>query len=252
MQKTFFIDTDDLEVKGLSNNKSLKIAGYANTSDKDRTGDIVLPQAWAKGIENFRKNPILLFQHDHSKPIGRVNQITVDKKGIFVEANVSEAAETQHGIKTLISDGTLKSFSVGFRVKDAEYDKRNDTLVIKDVELLEISVVSIPANQNSLFSVRKSFENEDEYKQFKEQFVSADEETKELETEEMEVSDVATQDPNKQIPFLNLLNEDTSKITTKTYVVLDNTRYIVDEIATAEDPTFKFIECDVAGNVLNN
>jgi Caudovirus prohead protease. len=60
---------------------------------KDRAGDIVLPEAWAKGIENYRKNPVLLYQHDHTKPIGKSDIVRVDKKGIFVEASVSSAAE---------------------------------------------------------------------------------------------------------------------------------------------------------------
>jgi HK97 family phage prohead protease/HK97 family phage major capsid protein len=248
MQKTFFIDTDEIEVKGLSDNKALKIAGYANTSDKDRTGDIVLPAAWAKGVENFRKNPILLFQHDHSKPIGKVTHITVDKKGIFVEASVSEAAETQYGVKTLINDGALKSFSVGFRVKDADYDKRNDTLYIKDVELLEISVVSIPANQNSLFSVRKSFDSDEDYAVFKQQFVKQEEDTAEEKTNEVE--EVISVDPLKPIPFINLLNEDTSKIQIKDFVVMEGKRYVVDKIATADNPAFTFKECDVSGAVI--
>ena len=124
------------------------------------------------------------YQHDHGKPIGRVNNITVDKKGIFVEASVSDAAEKQHAIKTLIKDGVLKSFSVGFRIKDADYDKRSDTFVIKDLELLEISVVSVPANQNSLFSIRKSFESDDSYKEFKGQFA----------VEEVKASKVLEQD----------------------------------------------------------
>ena len=114
MQKTFYIDTDSFELKGIVDNKALKIAGYANTSDKDRTGDVVLSTAWAKGVENFRRNPILLYQHDHGKPIGKVSKVAVDKKGIFVEAVVSDAAEKNHGVKTLIKDGVLKSFSVGF------------------------------------------------------------------------------------------------------------------------------------------
>lgn len=170
MDKTFFITTDDIQKSAKSSDKTLRIAGYANTTSKDRSGDIVLPEAWAKGVENFRRNPILLYQHDHGKPIGRVSAVTVDKKGIFVEASISEAAERQHGVKTLINDGVLKSFSVGFRIKDAKYDKLADTFYIKDVELLEISVVSVPANQNSLFSVRKTFEDEADYAKFKDQF----------------------------------------------------------------------------------
>jgi HK97 family phage prohead protease/HK97 family phage major capsid protein len=255
MEKKFFITTDDITVKGITD-KAFKIAGYANTSDKDRSGDIVLPDAWAKGIENFRRNPILLYQHDHGKPIGKVNSVTVDKKGIFVEANVSEAAERQHGVKTLISDGVLKSFSVGFRVKDADYDKRSDTFLIKEVELLEISVVSVPANQNSLFSVRKSFESEDAYAEFKKSFEATEENTEELSEKNLEAKEeeqevAIVEDPMKPIPFVNLLSEDTAKITNKTTVVIDGKRYKTIKIATAESPVFKFIECDIKGDALD-
>ena len=58
MNKTFYLNSD-FETKAVSSRKNLglKIAGYANTTDKDRTGDIVTAQAWAKGVENYRKNP---------------------------------------------------------------------------------------------------------------------------------------------------------------------------------------------------
>lgn len=254
MQKTFYIDTDDLSVKGISDNKALKIAGYANTADKDRTGDVVLPQAWTKGVENFRRNPILLYQHDHGKPIGKIHNITVDKKGIFVEASVSDAAEKQHGVKTLIKDGVLKSFSVGFRIKDADFDKRSDTFLIKELELLEISVVSVPANQNSLFSIRKSFENDDAYAEFKKSFAVEDEIVQAVEpdavkaVEEVEQEEeIVSSDPMRQIPFINLLSEDTSKITEKTFVVINGSRFKTNSIATAEEPSFIFEKCDATG-----
>ena len=155
--------------------KSLKIAGYANTTAKDRAGDVVTAEAWAKGVENYRRNPVLLYQHKHENPIGKVDKITVDKKGIFVEAAVSEAAEKNHGVQTLIKDGALKSFSVGFRVKDGKYNSNDDTMMITDVELLEISVVSVPCNQDSLFSIRKSFDSEKDYNEFTKSFSAADE-----------------------------------------------------------------------------
>ena len=174
MNKTFYLNSNFEEKTFSSRDKtSLKIAGYANTTDKDRTGDIVTAKAWAKGIENYRKNPVLLYQHKHDCPIGRVDKVTVDRKGLFVEALVSEAAEKLHSVHTLVRDGALKSFSVGFRVKDGKYDQKTDSMTITDVELLEISVVSVPANQESLFSVRKSFEdNHQEYAEFIEKFAN--------------------------------------------------------------------------------
>ena len=168
MDKIFHVYSPlTVEKSAKGKKKGLKIAGYANTTDKDRSGDIITAQAWAKGVDYYRKNPILLYQHDHSKPIGRVEKISVDRKGIFVEAYVSDAAEKLHGVQTLIEDGALKSFSVGFKVKDGRYDRSSDTTMITDVELHEISVVSVPCNQESLFSVRKSFESNSDYDNFK-------------------------------------------------------------------------------------
>ena len=177
--KMLFISSEIEKASSSKKDKNLKIAGYANTTAKDRAGDIVTADAWAKGVDNFRRNPVLLYQHKHDCPIGKVNKITVDKKGIFVEAAVSEAAESNHGIQTLIKDGALKSFSVGFKVKDGKYNRDEDSMYITDVELLEISVVSVPCNQDSLFSVRKSFETDDDYTKFVDSFKSEESSTKE-------------------------------------------------------------------------
>ena len=174
--KTLYINSA-FETKSFKKkDKKLKIAGYANTTAKDRVGDVVTAQAWAKGVENYRRNPVLLYQHKHENPIGRVDKITVDKKGIFVEASVSDAAEQNHGVQTLIKDGALKSFSVGFRVKDGKYNREDDSMMITDVELLEISVVSVPCNQDSLFSIRKSFESDNDYREFVKSLDDANEE----------------------------------------------------------------------------
>ena len=179
MNKTFYFHSD-FETKKVSTTRGtrgLRIAGYANTTDKDRVGDVVTAKAWAQGITNFRKNPVLLYQHKHDCPIGRVDKVTVDKKGLFVEANVSDAAEKLHAVQSLIKDGALKSFSVGFKVKDGKYDHKTDSMTITDVELLEISVVSVPANQESLFSIRKSFDdNQQDYAEFIEKFANKDNE----------------------------------------------------------------------------
>ena len=166
MNKTLYLNSSFESKAFKKGTKSLKIAGYANTTVKDRAGDVVTAEAWAKGVENFRRNPVLLYQHKHDCPIGKVEKIQVDKKGLYVEGMISEAAEKTHGVQTLVKDGALKSFSVGFRVKDGKYNREDDSMYITDVELLEISVVSVPCNQDSLFSIRKSFESEKDYKEF--------------------------------------------------------------------------------------
>lgn len=157
---------------------SIYIEGYASTADIDRMGDVIPPAVWERGMENYLKNPIILAYHDHDDPCGRMTDHKVDNAGLWIKARISAAAE----VFNLIRDGVLTAFSVGFRIKDAEYNAAAEVFLIKEVELIEISVVSVPANQNTLFSLSKAFENAEEYKQFKEQFVTVEESAKGLES----------------------------------------------------------------------
>jgi len=157
---------------------SIYIEGYASTTDVDRQGDIVPASVWEAGLKNYLRNPIILAQHDHDDPVGRMVQHRIDGSGLWIKARISAAAE----IYNLVKDGVLTAFSVGFRVLDAEYNAATELFVIKKLELVEISVVSVPANQNTLFSLSKAFDDADEYNQFKSQFAPKSESAKGLES----------------------------------------------------------------------
>ena len=73
----------------------------------------------------------------------------------------------------LVKEGILGAFSVGFRVKDADYLAETDGLKIKDAELFEVSVVSVPCNQAATFSLAKSFDSIEEYNEFKKTFTNS-------------------------------------------------------------------------------
>jgi HK97 family phage prohead protease len=161
----FNIYCKNFKVKKAEGSEAIVIEGYANTTDKDRQGDVILSEAWTKGgLDNYLKNPIVLAYHNPEKPIGEVIDYGVNNKGLHV---VAEISKTAGDVYTLIREGILKAFSVGFRVKDADYDTETDIFVIKDLEMYELSVVTVPANADSIFSVRKSFETEEDYLSFK-------------------------------------------------------------------------------------
>lgn len=157
---------------------SIFIEGYASTNDVDRAGDIVPASVWEAGMKNYLKNPILLAQHDYDDPIGRMVDHKIDSKGLWIKARISAAAETFN----LIKDGVLTAFSIGFRVLDAEYNSATELFVIKELELVEISVVSVPCNQNTLFNLSKAFNDAEDYKIFKAQFAPKGESAKGLES----------------------------------------------------------------------
>ena len=170
MNKIFHY-TSTFKTLGEQDDGSIDIKGSASTNGLDRAGDIIESDAWTKGgLENFKNNPIILFNHDYNKPIGRATGLEVNDKGLDISAKISKAAGD---VKDLIKDGVLGAFSVGFRVKDADYMTETDGYKIKDAELFEVSVVSVPCNQGATFSLAKSFDNMDDYEEFKKNFVKA-------------------------------------------------------------------------------
>ena len=148
---------------------TVKIRGYASTNDEDRAGDVIEATAWEKGgLKNYENNPIILFNHNYNEPIGRATDLSTTDRGLEINGLISKSAGK---IRDMVKEGVLGAFSVGFRVKDADYIEETDGLRIKDAELFEVSVVSVPANQAAVFSVSKSFETEEDYSAWKAQFI---------------------------------------------------------------------------------
>ena len=169
MSEKIFHWTNSFKMLGEDDDGGLDIKGSASTNAVDRAGDIIEHDAWTKGgLENFKSNPIILFNHNYDRPIGRAKELSVGENGLDITARISKSANE---IKDLIKDGVLGAFSVGFKVKDAEYMTETDGYKIKDAELFEVSVVSVPCNQNAVFSVAKSFDNMEEYNKFKKDFI---------------------------------------------------------------------------------
>ena len=176
---------------------SVMIRGMASTADFDRAGDSISAEAWTKGgLKNFEKNPIILFNHDYDRPIGRATGMKAGPNGLELECKISKSAPGN--VAELVKDGVLGAFSVGFRVKDADYIKETDGLMIKDAELFEVSVVSVPCNQAATFSLAKSFNSMDEYEEFKKTFTNrVDLAGQTLAKDEVNTSSVASDTPEK-------------------------------------------------------
>lgn len=119
----------------------------------DRYGDIVQADGWV--LSNFRKNPIALFGHSSSFPIGTWSSVRVEG-GKLIGRLVLAARGTSARIDELLSlvqQGVLRAVSVGFRPLESEpIDPKlpwDGTRYLKQ-ELLECSLVSVPANPAAL------------------------------------------------------------------------------------------------------
>jgi HK97 family phage prohead protease len=170
-----YVPFDQKQIKNGEDDENLEITGHASTNDIDRSGDIIASDAWTKdgALDNYLKNPVILVHHDMERPIGRTIAHEIDSKGLKITASISKLAGS---VVEFIKEGLLSAFSVGFMIKDAEFDPNSGIFMIKELELFEISVVSVPANQNTLFNVEKNFDSPEDYKEFRNQFIKSESE----------------------------------------------------------------------------
>ena len=159
-----------IEVRNVeeSDDGNLKIAGYANTTSKDRHGTVILSSVWnKKALEAFKKNPVMLLNHNSDRVIGTFNKVKQTEEGLYVEGEILGIEEE---VITKVKAGLYKTFSVGFGItkfddSTFDYDEKTDTVMIKsNVDLREVSVVPIPSNKDSLFEIKKCFEADQEFR----------------------------------------------------------------------------------------
>lgn len=138
------------------------IEGYANTKNLDRMNEIVDPSAFKGTINKWMKNPVILADHwaSVSNVIGRGLSMKIDETGPFLKAEIAKGTQLAEDTWTLIQQKMLRAFSIGYRILKDEMDKGVEdggrrVRRITKLELYEVSVVAIPANRESLFSLAK-------------------------------------------------------------------------------------------------
>lgn len=129
------------------------IEGYANKFNSDAYNERMDPMSVK--LERFKQNPILLFNHDMNYPVGRVVEVESREDGLYVKAAVSPSGHEKIAyVRELVADGTLCTFSVRFAGEQVVEDPDvAGGKLIKDWELQEVSIVSIPAQPDSTFSL---------------------------------------------------------------------------------------------------
>lgn len=141
------------EAKGIDR-ESRTITGYVSTKDLDDYRDIVYPSAFKKHLDRFKENPIVCFMHNWKQAIGKALDLQIKDHGLWSRIFISETAKD---IWTLIDEGVLKAFSFAWDWENPETDVEmiDGIRHIKNLILLEISVVTIPANPRALFDLAK-------------------------------------------------------------------------------------------------
>jgi phage head maturation protease len=126
-----------------------------NTGAVDRDKDRVFPEGAT--VDNYLKNPVVQYGHNYREPwatVGKTNELTVGTDTINAAFQLRPAAnehDPQNIVKLLWSGGWIRTASIGFLpnwddVEENEFGGYD----FNEWELLEWSLVPVPANQEAL------------------------------------------------------------------------------------------------------
>lgn len=238
-EKWFFQSLRETKSVKETDDGAVEISWYASTKDKDRWGDVVEPKAFQSALERYMTNPIVLLQHKAEKPIWIVENAQIDENWLFIKAKISQNTDW---VIDLIKNWVLRAFSIWYSIKDYETDVKeladgsyDMTNIIKDLELYEISVVSIPMNPyalsksvEDLFEVEQK-EDEDFDKTENQENNEETQETVQDETAQETVEEVEEEQKNNDVQEENEKEEEKNGEMNNNQVEEENTTEISQE-----------------------
>ncbi|KXF78544.1 hypothetical protein ATN84_01760 [Paramesorhizobium deserti] len=142
-----------LDIKNIDDDQRV-ITGIASTPSPDRMDDIVLPEGAV-----FKLPLPLLWQHNHSEPIGHVTKAKITTAGIEIVAHVAKnVSEEIDRAWRLIKAGLVQGLSIGFRGLETEAIPGSFGVKFTKWEWLELSSVTIPANAEATLTSVKAMD----------------------------------------------------------------------------------------------
>lgn len=134
------------------------LSGYASTfgPPADRHGDVIAPGAFKTSLA-VGNVPLMLWSHDLTEPIGAWTDVREDATGLHVTGKLT--LKTRRGAEAyaLLKDGALNGLSIGFRTIAADEPPEGGRL-LKQIDLVEISLVTLPSASRARVSSVKSGE----------------------------------------------------------------------------------------------
>lgn len=168
-KKIEFIDVD-FEVKAIEDldDGFFRFEGLASTfGNIDLVDDIVVRGAFKESVET--KTPVVLWQHDSRNPLGMPEEIRETEDGLFLKAKLPKDDTFVSGrVIPQIKVGSIRSMSIGFRIIEREFTDEGIRL-LKKVDLMEVSLVTFPANTLAAvsgFKADEPFYNVEDIKTF--------------------------------------------------------------------------------------
>jgi uncharacterized protein len=139
-----------VELKFASGAEPGVVEGYgAVFGNEDSWGDVIATGAFTASIaahKAARTMPSMLWSHRPDEPIGRWGAMQEDAKGLLIKGRVNLNTTRGRDAYELLKAGDVTGLSIGFRVPEGGWTYQNSVRHLKAIDVLEVSLVSIPAN----------------------------------------------------------------------------------------------------------
>lgn len=147
-----------LEVKGVDDAGVFE--GYASVfGERDAGGDVVAAGAFRKTLKHRGAKGVRMFaDHDPTKRIGVWTDIHEDDHGLYVKGRLLTEKTIGREAHIDLKSGALDGLSIGYRPVDHYFDGRRKARILKEIDLLEISLVSFPMLDSARVTGVKSLE----------------------------------------------------------------------------------------------
>lgn len=139
---------------------SRKFSGYASVfNGVDSYGDTIIAGAYKATLQD-RQRPIQLRWNHYGPVIGKWTAIREDEKGLFVEGELTPGHSVAEDAYSLLKHGAVTGMSIGYRIPAGGSEKNGDTRLLKQIDLIEISIVESPADLQAQIGDVKAAINE--------------------------------------------------------------------------------------------
>ena len=147
------LDLQKLDLKFVG--EGMTFSGYASVfGGVDSYGDTIDPKAYDATLKD-RVRPIRMRWNHYGPVIGKWLRMTTDSVGLFVEGELTPGHSTAIDTYASLKHGAIDGLSIGYIAKSA-IENPDGTRLLKEIELIEISIVEEPADINATVSNIKS------------------------------------------------------------------------------------------------
>lgn len=136
-------------------------SGYGSVfAVRDHAGEIVVKGAFQRSLDRFKTEGFIALQHEYSHlPVATVKDAYEDQRGLFIDCDFHSTEEAQKArtyVRERLERGKSVGLSIGYQIKAADMERTKDGVLLKEIDLWEVSIVTKPCNPEAMATAVKA------------------------------------------------------------------------------------------------